>query len=320
MGEGIPGIHHVTAICSDAQRNIDFYCNLLGLRLVKLTVNFDDPGAYHLYYGDELGRPGSVLTFFAWPGARQGRNGTGQVNVAAFSVPAAALSFWQQRLQEHGIATEQTTRFGEPVLSFKDHDEMQLELVASAVDEREAWHASPVPPEYSIRGFHSVAMCEEGYERTAQLLTDTMGFRLAAQEGNRFRYETGDGTAGTLLDVLCQPDAPRGQVAVGNVHHIAWRVPDNAAQTSWHAEIASLGYNVSPIMDRTYFNSIYFREPGGVLFEIATDNPGFTVDEAAAALGTQLKLPSPLEPHRARIEMVLPPVALPTVKLPQSPS
>jgi catechol 2,3-dioxygenase-like lactoylglutathione lyase family enzyme len=315
MGGEIPGIHHVTAICSDAQGNIDFYCNLLGLRLVKLTVNFDDPGAYHLYYGDELGRPGSVLTFFAWPGARQGRNGTGQVNVTAFSVPAEALSFWQQRLQERGIATEQTTRFGEKVLGFQDPDGMQLELVASAFDEREPWQASPVPPEYSIRGFHSVAMCEEGYERTAQLLTETMGFRLAVQEDNRFRYETGNGSPGTLLDVLCQPDAPRGQVAVGNVHHVAWRVPDDAAQATWHGEIARLGYNVSPVMDRTYFYSIYFREPGGVLFEIATDNPGFTVDEAAAELGTQLKLPPPLEPHRARIETVLP-----TVKLPQATS
>jgi catechol 2,3-dioxygenase-like lactoylglutathione lyase family enzyme len=237
------------------------------------------------------------------------------VNVTAFSVPAEALSFWQQRLQERGIATEQTTRFGEKVLGFQDPDGMQLELVASAFDEREPWQASPVPPEYSIRGFHSVAMCEEGYERTAQLLTETMGFRLAVQEDNRFRYETGNGSPGTLLDVLCQPDAPRGQVAVGNVHHVAWRVPDDAAQATWHGEIARLGYNVSPVMDRTYFYSIYFREPGGVLFEIATDNPGFTVDEAAAELGTQLKLPPPLEPHRARIETVLP-----TVKLPQATS
>lgn len=315
MRDVIPGIHHVTAICSDAQGNIDFYCNVLGLRLVKLTVNFDDPGAYHLYYGDELGRPGSVLTFFAWPGARRGHNGTGQINVTAFSVPSDSLSYWRARLQEHGIETEQTSRFGEAVLSFQDPDGMQLELVASAVDERQPWQASPVPAEYSIRGFHSAAMCEEGYERTAQLLTDTMGFRLAGQEDNRFRYETGDGSPGALLDVLCQPDAPRGQVAVGNVHHIAWRVPDDAAQTSWRAEIAHLGYNVSPVMDRTYFHSIYFREPGGVLFEIATDNPGFTVDEAAAKLGTQLQLPPPLEPHRARIEMVLPPVELPQPKL-----
>jgi catechol 2,3-dioxygenase-like lactoylglutathione lyase family enzyme len=311
MGEEILGIHHVTAICSDAQENINFYCKLLGLRLVKLTVNFDDPGAYHLYYGDEVGRPGSVLTFFAWPGARQGRNGTGQINVTAFSVAADSLSYWQQRLQEYGIATEQTSRFGEAVLSFQDPDGMQLELVASAFDERAPWQTSPIPAEYSIRGFHSATMCEEGYERTAQLLTETMGFRLVAQEDNRFRYETGDGSPGALLDVLCQPDAPRGQVAVGNVHHIAWRVPDDEAQVQWRAEIASLGYNISPVMDRTYFHSIYFREPGGVLFEIATDSPGFTVDEAAAELGTHLKLPPPLEPHRARIEMVLPPVNLP---------
>jgi catechol 2,3-dioxygenase-like lactoylglutathione lyase family enzyme len=311
MSDAIPGIHHVTAICGDAQTNIDFYCSLLGLRLVKLTVNFDDPGAYHLYYGDELGRPGSVLTFFAWPGAQRGRNGTGQVGVTAFSVPANSLSYWQQRLGDAGINTELVSRFGEDVLAFQDTDGMQLELVASALDEREPWLASPVPHEYSIRGFHSVAMCEEGYERTARLLTDTMGFRLVTQENNRFRYECGDGAPGALLDVLCQPDASRGHVAVGNVHHVAWRVRDDDSQEWWRAEIARLGYNVSPVMDRTYFYSIYFREPGGVLFEIATDAPGFTFDEAPEEMGTHLKLPPWMEAHRARIEAALPPVKLP---------
>jgi glyoxalase family protein len=171
MRDAIPGIHHITAICSDAQRNIDFYCNVLGLRLVKLTVNFDDPGAYHLYYGDELGRPGSVLTFFAWPGARRGRNGTGQINVTAFSVPADSFSYWQGRLQEHGIETEQTSRFGEAVLSFQDADGMQLELVASAVDERASWRASPISSEYSIRRFSQRGHVRRRLRRTAQLLT-----------------------------------------------------------------------------------------------------------------------------------------------------
>jgi glyoxalase family protein len=315
MSGHIPGLHHVTAICSDAQQNINFYCGVLGLRLVKLTVNFDDPGAYHLYYGDELGRPGSCMTFFAWPGAQKGRDGNGQTKATAFSVPAGALNFWKEHLNNNGVFTKQLApRFGDEVLSFADPDGLQIEIIAARNDQREPWSASPVPVEYSIRGFHSVTLCEEGYERTAHLLTDTMRFRFVGHEGNRYRYETGDGAPGALLDVLCCPDAMRGRVAVGNVHHVAWRAPDDSAQAWWHAEIARLGFNVSPILDRTYFRSIYFREPGGVLFEIATDDPGFTFDEAPEALGTTLKLPPWMEAQRPIVEKMLPPLQLPELQ------
>jgi glyoxalase family protein len=309
----LPGLHHVTAITADAQKNVDFYCGVLGLRLVKLTVNFDDPGSYHLYYGDELGRPGTCMTFFAWQGAFRGRAGPPQVSVTAFSVPASAMEFWAHRLAEHSVETRPgVERFGERVLKFSDPDGMHLELVGSANPPGIPWPAGPIAAEQAIRGFHSVTISEEGYERTARLLMDVMGFSPIGSEQNRFRYRTSaaDGFANTV-DLLCVPDARHGSLGAGVVHHVAFRTPNDDQQTAWRAEIADLGYNISPVMDRTYFHSIYYREPGGVLFEIATETPGFTADQPAAELGKKLMLPPWLEKHRPQIEQVVPALKLP---------
>lgn len=302
------GIHHITAIAGDPQRNLDFYTGILGLRLVKLTVNYDDPDSYHFYYGDAQGRPGTLLTFFPWPGAHRGRKGTGQATVASLSVPFGSLEYWRERLTGRGYESAgPIERFGEKLISFSDPDGLRLELVAGAGQ----WAGSapkggPVPGEHAIRGLHGVTLTEEGYERTASLLIEGLGFRLAGTAGNRFRYEVGPSGLGVLVDILCQPSAPAGQVSVGSVHHVALRTPDDAAQRAWRRVIAGLGFNVTPIIDRRYFRSIYFREPGGVLFEIATDTPGFTVDETADRLGTRLMLPPALEPLRGRVELLLP--------------
>jgi glyoxalase family protein len=306
----ISGIHHITAIAGDPQQNIDFYTGVLGLRLVKITVNFDDPEAYHFYYGDGHGRPGTILTFFSWPGAQRGRKGNGQVTAASFAVPKNSLAFWSDRLAANGIGSEkQPERFGQPVLFFEDPDGLYLELIETATDASHAWEGGGVPPEFAIHGFHSATLSEGEYERTAALLTETMGFRLLGHENNRFRYEPihADGSgAGRVIDLIGANVAPDGRVAVGTVHHIAFRTPDDAQQHAWLAELGDLGYNLSPVMDRIYFHSIYYREPGGILFEIATDSPGFAIDEPFEKLGEALRLPPWLETQRPRIEAALP--------------
>jgi glyoxalase family protein len=305
------GIHHVTAITGDAQRNVDFYVGLLGLRMVKKTVNFDDPGSYHLYYGDELGRPGSVMTFFVWPGAPRGRQGPGQVGATAFSIPAGSLAWWAERLEAAGARVDRASRrLGDEVLAFADPDGMRLELVAPArADPRVPWAGGGVPGEHAIRGFHSVTLSLFGQEETARLLTGTMGFRPAGSDGPRARFEIGE--AGGVVDLVAEPDAPPGQIAAGTVHHVAWRTPDDASQLAWRETVARAGCDVTPVLDRQYFHSIYFREPGGVLFEIATDLPGFTVDEPAERLGSALRLPQRLEPLRAELEVRLPAFTVP---------
>jgi catechol 2,3-dioxygenase-like lactoylglutathione lyase family enzyme len=320
----ILGIHHITAIASDPQRNVDFYTGVLGLRLVKVTVNFDDPGSYHFYYGDALGRPGSVLTFFAWPGAEayRGRRGTGQMTTTAFSVPAGSLGYWKDRLASHDVALrESPIRFADEALAFEDPDGVLLELVAHGANDADdaPWVTGPVPADRAIRGFHSAALSTAHPERTEHLLTETLGFRRIAEQGDRIRLAVGtgaDGGPGRLVDVLHVPGARPGQIAVGSVHHIAWRTPDDAQQQAWRERIAGLGYGISPVMDRSYFHSIYFREPGGILFEIATDTPGFATDETPERLGTGLQLPPFLEPQRARIEQRLPPLRLPEAGVP----
>jgi glyoxalase family protein len=313
MSEQIAGIHHVTAIARHPQANADFYIGVLGLRLVKRTVNFDDPGTYHLYYGDEVGRPGTLLTFFPWPMARLGRRGAGQATVTAFSVPAGSLGFWTERLARLGVVFEAPRpRFDEEVLTLRDPDGLLLELVARAGDERSPWAAGPVPEASAVRGLDSVTLTEWNPEVTADLLTGTMGFRLLAQEGDRFRFAAGEEGAGARLDVFASPTAPRGQVSAGTVHHVAFRAANDAAQLAWQGALAARGLGVTPVQDRQYFHSIYFRESGGVLFEIATDGPGFAVDEPVASLGTELKLPPWLEPARERIAATLPPLALPS--------
>lgn len=307
----LTGIHHVTAITADARRNVGFYCGVLGLRLVKRTVNYDDPGSYHLYYGDELGRPGTVMTFFAWPGAARGRTGPPQVTVTAFAVPSGSLGYWRERLAHHAVEAQPVqTRFGEQVLFFSDPDGMRLELVASSDIQGHPWSLASVPREHGIRGLHSVTMAQEGYEKTARLLTEVMGFRLGQSEGNRFRYRAGAGSGfAATVDLLCVPDQPGGTLGAGIVHHVAFRTPDDPQQAAWRTEIAGLGFNISPVMDRNYFHSIYFREPGGILFEIATDQPGFTVDETPEELGNRLMLPPQYEGMRSRIERHLPPLS-----------
>jgi glyoxalase family protein len=313
METEIPGIHHVTAIAGEPQTNIDFYAGILGLRLIKLTVNFDDPATYHLYYGDGQGHPGTILTFFPWPGAARGRIGTGQATVTSFAVPERALDYWQKRLREHNIdCIRSRSAFGEQALVFNDPDGLQLELVSSPdANPDRAWEQGPVPLEFAIRGFHRVSLSEEGYERTAALLTETLGFRLIDSQGNHFRYAVASGGTGSIVDVLCLPAGKAGRVSVGTVHHVAWRTPTNEQQLQWRAALSSRQYNVTPVIDRKYFHSIYFREPGGVLFEIATDPPGFTVDEPAGELGSHLLLPDWLEPSRAELERILPKVHAP---------
>lgn len=315
MPKTIPGLHHVTAIAGDPQKNVDFYVGTLGLRLVKRTVNFDDPGSYHLYFGNERGEPGTIMTFFPWTDlAPKGRLGNGQTTATAFSVPAASLDFWRERLLERGVDVRDLgARFGDRVLGFADPDGLPIELVfTERTDPRRPW-PQVVPEAHAIRGFHGVTLSEEGYERTSHMLTDQLGFRKGAEEGNRYRFAAGAGEAGSFVDVVCSPEKPRGHVARGTVHHIAWRTPDMREQAEWQRELAGAGYNVTPIIDRNYFHSIYFREPGGVLFEIATDPPGFTADERVEELGLRLMLPPQYEPHRRELERHLPPIRLPTL-------
>ena len=309
----ITGIHHVTAIAGDPQRNLDFYTTVLGLRLVKLTVNFDDPGTYHFYFGNNAGAPGSILTFFPWVGIRRGVIGSGQVTATTFAVTIQSAPYWERRLTDHGVTvTRVGERFGERVIAFSDPDGLPLEVVATAhADPAAGWTNGPVDGEHAICGFHSATLSEEGYEQTARLLQDVMGLALVGNEGNRFRYKASGGGVGALVDVLCTPDGRLGRLGAGTVHHIAWATPDDDQQAIWLTDLAALGYNVSPIMDRTYFHSIYYREPGGVLFEIATDPPGFTIDESPEHLGERLMLPPQHESLRASLERTLPKLALP---------
>jgi glyoxalase family protein len=314
MNGKIPGLHHVTAIATDPQRNLDFYVGLLGLRFVKRTVNFDDPGTYHFYFGDNRGTPGTILTFFPWPGARRGTRGTVQVETTAFAISSDSIAYWLERLKQHHVAAEKTSpRFGEEVVRFVDPDGLLIELIASeSQGKADPWPDSPVAAAHAVRGFHSVSAALEGYERTARLITETFGYRLADQSGNRFRFLSADDSAsGRIIDLLCQPDMAMGRVAAGSVHHIAFRAKDEAEQLRWRKRLVDLGYNVTPVIDRTYFHSIYFREPGGVLFEIATDPPGFALDEKVEELGTHLRLPSWMESARTQIEEILPPIHVP---------
>ena len=312
---GIEGLHHVTAIAGEPQVNIDFYAGVLGLRLVKLTVNFDDPTTYHLYYGDGQGYPGTIMTFFPWPGAFKGRIGSGQLTVTSFAVPEKSLPYWRERLRERRVEfDEATSDFEEELLFLRDPDGLQLELVSTSnANPDRVWERGPVPTEHAVRGFHHVTLSENGYERTASLLTDMLGFKQIAKQGNRFRYAVANGAPSTIVDLVCAPEGRPGRVAVGTVHHVAWRTATNAEQVQWRDTLTKLEYDVTPIIDRQYFHSIYFHEPGGVLFEIATDPPGFATDETVARLGTSLKLPPWLEEDRRELERLLPRVELPRI-------
>jgi glyoxalase family protein len=342
--QGVLGIHHITAIARNPQRNVDFYSGLMGLRLVKLTVNFDDPTTYHLYYGNSLGHPGTILTFFPWSEAPTGYRGTGQVSTISFLIPSGSMTYWIDRLKSNDISfVGPSERFGDEFISFHDPDGLMLELISPSSDDSQeqllqleqtdnnTWKENLIDKEYAIRGFHSATLSEEGYERTASLLTDTLGFELIAKDNkeDRFRFgiikknnsnqeedtdtsqssSSSSSSIGSFVDIVCQPEISRGYVGIGTVHHIAWRAANENHQLDLRKRIVEQAkLNPTPVLDRTYFRSIYFREPGGILFEIATDPPGFAIDEREEDLGKHLKLPQWLEPVRAKLEQLLPPI------------
>src|SRR5687768_1620259 len=310
----INGLHHVTAITRDPQRNVDFYRNVLGQRFVKKTVNFDVPDTYHLYFADEIGTPGSVLTFFAWPNMKRGIRGTGETTAVAYNIPASSMGFWQSYLKGKGIGllpVEQ--RFGADVLSFDDPDGMRVELVTSvASPDIRYWEEGRIPQEHAISGFHSVTLWLDQIEATTDLLTFQMGYTYTGKEGDRYRFSGGSGALGTTLDILHHPDdmPAKAVFGTGSIHHIAFRVPTDEMQLEYRSALLAVGHEVTPVVDRNYFHSIYYREPGGVLFEIATEPPGFTVDEPVESLGENLVLPEWFEPNRPAIEQGLPPITL----------
>jgi glyoxalase family protein len=305
------GVHHVTAIATDPQRNLDFCTHVLGLRLVKRTVNFDDPGTYHLYFGDRTGRPGTIITFFPWPGARRGTRGTGQVVATSFAVPTQSIGYWNDRLKKEGvIAVEKFRRFDEESVRFIDPDGLMLELITSAhLDDVDLNFASAVPDEFAIRAFHAPTLEVQEAKPTEQLLA-MFGFNLIATEGSRRRFALKDRSTSVRVDVVERSSGQFGNIAAGTVHHIAFRAANDEEQLHWRNQLVDLGLHVTPVIDRQYFHSIYFREPNGILFEIATDGPGFAIDEPVDQLGGSLKLPKLLEAERESIEQALPPIEL----------
>ncbi len=296
------GIHHITAIAGDPQRNLDFYTETLGLRLVKRTVNFDDPGSYHFYFGDNIGSPGTIVTFFPWPGARRGARGSGQVTTVSLAIPQNSMAFWKERLRANQVIAEEIEgRFGSNALRFLDPDGLQLELLASANEESSSARA--------IRGFAAPTLEVRDPEKTEKLLTEILGFEFVAEENNRRRFRGSGSNASGEVD-LVSSEAGFGQIAAGTVHHIAFRAADDDEQLRVREQLVSRGLNVTPVIDRQYFHSIYFRELNGILFEIATDGPGFLIDEPVDALGETLKLPPIYESKRNEIERVLPAIHL----------
>ncbi len=306
----IAGLHHVTAIVRDPRRTLAFYTRQLGLRLVKRTVNFDDPGSYHLYFGDDAGSPGTLLTFFAWPGARPGQAGVGETLAIAFRVPPASLPFWERHLAASGVALGRESRLGESVLSFADPDRIRLEIVGHAeTGAARPARGSSIPPEHALGGLSGVTLAAAGLSATEKVLA-AMGFQRVAEDGDRYRFAAEAGAPGSRLDVLVAPHLGPGRTGAGTIHHIAFRNADDAAQQQWRARLAAFPLDVTPVMDRTYFRSVYFREPGGVLFELATDPPGFALDEPIEALGESLQLPHWLESRRSVIAEHLPSLEL----------
>lgn len=311
MEKLITGIHHITALAGEPQQNIDFYTGILGLRMVKKTVNFDAPDVYHFYYGNETGAPGSILTFFPYEGIIKGRHGKGMLNVTSFSVPSASIGYWEDRFKKFNVSYKPAQeRFdGEVVIYFEDPDGLGLELVFNESDTRPGFTYGAIPIENSIKGFYGVEIWQEGYERTAGLLTEAMDHTLIAEKGNRFRFAATD-SPGNYIDILATPGSNKGIGGGGTVHHIAFNTATKDSQASVRDKIFKLGLQPTPTLDRQYFRSIYFREPGGVLFEVATAQPGFAVDEAPDKLGEELKLPPQYESRRELIEKAVKPVEL----------
>jgi glyoxalase family protein len=311
----ITGIHHVTALADDAQKNIDFYAGILGLRLVKRTINFDAPDVYHLYYGNETGSPGTIMTFFPYPGLTRGRHGKGQMTVTSFSVPDTSLDYWITRLKKFNVSFSQPQqRFDDEVfVAIEDVHGLGLELVFNKGDQRPGFTYGQIPKDHAVKGFFGACLSEEGYERTAGLLLESMDHELILEKGNRFRYSA-SGKPGDFIDILCTPDAMRGLGGSGTIHHIAFATEDDSSQLEAREKLLSKGLDVTPVLDRQYFHSIYFREPGGVLFEVATLPPGFLIDEEPSRLGESLKLPPWIEPSREEIEKELSPIKVETEK------
>ena len=306
MSRKTMGIHHITAIVGHPQENVDFYAGVLGLRLVKQTVNFDDPGTYHLYFGDEGGKPGTIMTFFPWAGARQGVIGDGQVGVTSFVVPKNALGFWKIRLESFKITFTEMDRFGEKYLEFDDPHGLHLEIVERQEGEANTWNFGGLTPEVAIKGFGGATLLSTQPDKTAELLEKVMGLELVAKEGDFSRFRS-SAEIGNIID-LKQTPIGRGQMGVGTVHHIAWRAIDDQDQLVWQKYVSENGYQVTPVQDRNYFNAIYFREHGEILFEIATDPPGFAHDESLETMGEKLMLPHQYEQFRERIEQGLIPI------------
>ena len=303
------GIHHITAIASDPQRNVDFYTQILGLRFAKRTVNFDDPSTYHLYFGDRTGRPGTAITFFAWPGARRGSRGTGQVIAASFAIPSGSLDFWKSRFEEHHIFSERLpSRFEASAIRLTDPDGLPLELIeAEQLDDIDLEYESEAPNKFAIHGFHAPTLEVQQAKPTKELLKN-LGFELIAEEKARRRFSLNSKSTSAQVDLIERADGQFGVNSAGTVHHIAFRSAGEKEQLRWRQKLLELGLHVTPVIDRFYFHSIYFREPGGILFEIATEGPGFGVDESVEHLGENLKLPPQYEEHRAEIERALPPI------------
>ena len=303
----------MTCITGDVQKCVDFYVGVLGLRFIKKSINQDIPDTYHIYFGDNLGSPGTAMTFFGWPTWPKRKQGSGQVTTVSFSVPQGSLDFWDARLRKLGVKAEHIRRFGTDAIVLTDPDGIELELVGTTTNQPwEPWPDGPVAAEQAIRGFHSVTMTVAEPTATVELLTDKMGFRESDREGNRTRFETGRGGAHSILDVVESPEGPVGEESIGTVHHVAWRAADAANQAEWREVLVKAGRNVTPVIERYYFKSIYSREPGGVLFEIATDGPGFTVDESVESLGSSLSLPPWFQVRRDRLDETLPPIVVPT--------
>jgi glyoxalase family protein len=304
MENRILGLHHITAIAGDAKRNFDFYTRILGLRFIKKTVNFDDPHTYHFYFGDETGSAGTILTFFPWGDEiQQGRKGSGMVTEIGYSIPEGSIDFWIKRFEDNNVIyNKPAEKFGEKYLTFLDPDGLKLKLTEVSTDSRTPWETEEVKSAVATRGFHHVTLTLKDKEATAYILTNVFGYKLVKTDGNRYRYATDTVSEASIVDIVEIPSENRGFNANGTVHHVAFRVKDDAALMEFRDKIVKLGLSITPQIDRNYFHSLYFREPGGVLFEIATENPGFTVDEPLAELGQNLKLPAQYESQRAEIE------------------
>lgn len=305
MENKILGLHHITAIAGDAKRNFNFYSNILGLRFIKKTVNFDDPGTYHFYFGDEVGSAGTILTFFPWgEGIQQGRKGSGMATEIGYSVPKGSLDFWQKRFEQYNVIYNKPgEKFGEKYLTFLDPDGLKLELIESKTeDNRKSWETDEVKADVATKGFHNITLTLNNIKPTAAILTEIFGYKLIDQDVNRYRYATDAVENAAIVDLVELTDEKRGLNANGTVHHVAFRVANDEILMHFREKIEEYGLSITPQIDRNYFHSLYFREPGGVLFEIATDNPGFTVDESLEELGKNLKLPAQYESDRAAIE------------------